>query len=166
MDLEHEARRLLGQRDVLRHPSDLDLLIFFARHPRSLLSSEQLATFLGYGAKDIATSLDLLLETGFLTRTPNPKHAARMYVFAVNSPGGGWLSALKDLASTRAGRVALIGAIRGRSPTSDSPTQPGAADESKSSTLPFSRRRTEFDKDGREPIAAPDPMAPRPRKRG
>jgi hypothetical protein len=123
MDLEEQARRLLGQRDVLRHPSDLDLLIFFARHPRSLLSSEQIAIFLGYGVKDIAASLDLLLEAGFLTRTPNPKHTARMYVFAVNPPGGGWLSALKELASTRAGRVALLWAIRRRSATADGPTQ-------------------------------------------
>lgn len=166
IDLEHEAHRLLGQRDVLRQPSDLDLLIFFARHPRSLLSSEQLALFLGYGVKKIAASLDLLLEAGFLTRTPNPKHAARMYVFAVTPPGGGWLAALTELASTRSGRVALILAIRRRSPTSDGPAHAGAADESTSSTLPFSRRRTESDGDGREPIAAPDATAQRPRKRG
>jgi hypothetical protein len=29
-------------------PCDLDLLIFFARHPRILLASEQLAVLLGY----------------------------------------------------------------------------------------------------------------------
>lgn len=166
MDLEQQANRLLGQRDVLRHPSDLDLLIFFARHPRALLSSEQLAIFLGYGVKDIAASLDLLLESGFLTRTPNPKHAARMYVFAATPPGGGWLPAVKELASTRAGRVALIWAIRRRSSSADGPMQAGGADESKSGTLPFSRRRSEDEDGGLEPIAAPDAMAQRPRKRG
>lgn len=115
MDLEQDARRLLDQLDVLRHPSDLDLLIFFARHPRALLASEHIAAFLGYGVKDIAASLDLLLDAGFLTRTPNRRHAARMYVFAVNPPGGGWLPALRRLGSTRQGRLALIWEIRRRS---------------------------------------------------
>jgi DNA-binding MarR family transcriptional regulator len=114
MDLENDAGRLLDQLDVLRHPSDLDLLIFFARHPRVLLSSEQLAAFLGYGVKEVAASLELLLDAGFLTRTPNPRHVARMYVLAVTPPGGGWLPALRRLAGTREGRLALIWEIRRR----------------------------------------------------
>jgi DNA-binding MarR family transcriptional regulator len=114
MDLETDAGRLLDQLDVLRHPSDLDLLIFFARHPRVLLSSEQLAAFLGYGVKEVAASLELLLDAGFLTRTPNPRHVARMYVLAVTPPGGAWLPALRRLAGTREGRLALIWEIRRR----------------------------------------------------
>lgn len=46
MKIEEHARRLLDRIGVLGHPSDLDLLIFFARHPRSLLASEHLATLL------------------------------------------------------------------------------------------------------------------------
>jgi hypothetical protein len=39
MDHEETAGRLLDQFDVLRHATDLDLLVSFARHPRSLLAS-------------------------------------------------------------------------------------------------------------------------------
>lgn len=78
MDPEGDARRLRSRLGVLRQPCDLDLLIFFAKHPRTLLDDEKLAAFLGYGAKEMVASLDLLLEAGFLMRTSNPKHAARM----------------------------------------------------------------------------------------
>ena len=113
MNLEADARRLVAEIDVLRQPCDLDLLMFFTRHPRTLLASDQLAAFLGYGVKQIARSLDLLLEAGFLTQTPNPKHAARLYVFAGEGPGG-WLPALLEVASTRQGRLEIIWALRQR----------------------------------------------------
>ena len=106
-----EARRLLDRIRVLKHACDLDLLVFFARHPRSLLASESLASFLGYGIKDIAESLDVLLGAGLLKRAQTPAHAARLYVFALNGahvgPDGGWLPALLEMASTRQGRLAL-----------------------------------------------------------
>ena len=37
---------LLGSIGILRHPCDLDLLIFFHRHPRVILTSERLAAYL------------------------------------------------------------------------------------------------------------------------
>jgi len=115
MDREHDAR-LLDRFEVLRHPSDLDLLIFFGRHPRSLLASGQLAAFLGYGVKEIAASLDLLLGAALITRAPNPSHAAQLYVFSVDGPGGEWLPELLKLASTREGRLAIIWELRRRAP--------------------------------------------------
>jgi hypothetical protein len=127
MDLENDARRLLSELDVLRRPSDLDLLVFFARHPRSLLSSEQIAAFLGHGVTEVAASLELLLGAGFLTRTQNPRHVARMYHLAAPPPGGGWLPALTRLATTREGRLALIAAIRRRSVDGGGATNEGAA---------------------------------------
>jgi hypothetical protein len=102
-----DARRLLDRVSVLRHPCDIDLLVFFARHPRSLLTSEHLASLLGYELKQIADSLEILLEAGFLTRTQNPTHAARLYVFDVTGASGDWLPGLLELASTREGRQAL-----------------------------------------------------------
>ena len=106
-----EARRLLDRIPVLKHACDLDLLVFFARHPRSLLASESIASFLGYGIKDIALSLDVLLGAGLLKRAQSPAHAARLYVFAPSGgqvgPDGGWLPALLEMASTRQGRLAL-----------------------------------------------------------
>jgi hypothetical protein len=108
--------RLLDRIGVLRHPCDLDLLVFFARHPRTLLASEQLAIWLGYEVKQIAASLEILLNAGLLTRAQNPTHAARMYVFAVDSTSGGWLPPLVELASTREGRIALKGGLSRRAP--------------------------------------------------
>jgi hypothetical protein len=114
LDLEHDARRLLDRIDVLRHPCDLDLLVFFAKHPHTFLPSEQFAAFLGYGLKEIAASLDLLLKAGFVTRTPNPTSAAPLYVFSMAGPSEGWLPALLQLASTREGRLAMIWELRRR----------------------------------------------------
>lgn len=132
MDQDQDARRLLDRIDVLRHPSDLDLLIFFARHPRSLLASEQLAAFLGYGVKDVAASLDLLLRAALITRTPNPSHSARLYVFSVDGPSSEWLPELLKLASTREGRLAIIWELRrrvsGAIRESEAPVPPDAAE--------------------------------------
>lgn len=114
MDQDQDARRLLDRIDVLRRPSDLDLLIFFARHPRSLLASEQLAAFLGYGVKEIAASLELLLGAALITRTPSRTHAARLYVLSVDASTDEWLPELLKLASTREGRLAIIWELRRR----------------------------------------------------
>lgn len=125
MDRE-EARRLLDRIRVLKHACDLDLLVFFARHPRSLLASESLASFLGYDLKDIAESLDVLMGAGLLKRAQTPAHAARLYVFALNGahlgPDGGWIPALLEMASTRQGRLALRESLGRRS--RESPSAP------------------------------------------
>jgi hypothetical protein len=105
------ARGLLDRIKVLRHPSDVDLLVFFARHPRALIASEQLATFLGYEIKQIAESLDVLLKAGFLRRIPNRAHAARLYVFTANGTDEGLLPPLVKLACTREGRLAIRQAL-------------------------------------------------------
>jgi hypothetical protein len=106
MNREH-ARRLLNSIGFLRHRCDLDLLLFFVRHPRSLLTSDQIAAYLGYDLKRIGDSLDNLLTAKLLTRSQSPAHAARLYVFAVNGTSGGWLPSLVDAVSTREGRLAL-----------------------------------------------------------
>ena len=101
-----DARGVLLRLGV-RHACDLDLLIFFARHPRTLLSSESLASFLGYDLKDIAESLDVLMAAGLLTRAQSPSHAARLYQFAATDTHGDWLPTLLKLLSTRSGRLAV-----------------------------------------------------------
>ena len=115
--MRDDIDRLLDRVSALRHACDLDLLVFFARHPRTLLTSEQLATWLGYELKEIAQSLELLLDAGYVTRTQNPTHAARMYVFAIGGSNGGWLPELLTLATTRAGRLAMIAALVRRTST-------------------------------------------------
>jgi predicted transcriptional regulator len=132
--MTHEdAQRLLDRIGVLSNPCDLDLLMFFAAHPRSLLTSESLASFLGYELKEIADSLETLLVAGLLTRLQSSAHAARLYVFAIHDANGStdkqterqrdnWLPSLLTAASTRAGRLVLRRALvhrRRRASTSD-----------------------------------------------
>lgn len=105
------AGTLLERLPALQRPCDLDLLVFFAKHPRTLLTSERLARLLGYQLKEIAQSLDVLLGAGFLTRTQDLARPARMYVFAPNGANGESLSAVVEYASTREGRLALRGTL-------------------------------------------------------
>lgn len=111
---QDEAQTLLDRIDALRHPCDLDLLIFFVKHPHTLMASEQLATFMGYDIKRLAHSLDVLLEAGLITRSQNRAQVARMYVLAADGVHTGWLPALVTAASTPAGRLALINALKRR----------------------------------------------------
>lgn len=101
---------LLNRIGVLRHPCDLDLVLFFHRHPRALLTSDRLAAYVGYDLQQVGRSLDLLTEAGLLERSQNPTRAARMYV--LKAPDSGWLLSLIEIASTREGRADLIEAIR------------------------------------------------------
>ena len=112
---DDRARTLLERLPALQRPCDLDLLVFFAQHMRTLMSSEQLARLLGYPITEIARSLDALIAAGLLTRTQNPVRPARMYVFSTGGANGGSLSAVVECASTREGRLALRTALT-RSP--------------------------------------------------
>jgi hypothetical protein len=105
------ARTLLKCLPALQRPCDLDLLVFSAKHPRTLMSNEQLAQLLGYQLNEIARSLDALLAADFLRRTQNPARLARMYVFAAGGTNGGSLQAVVEFASTREGRLALRRAL-------------------------------------------------------
>lgn len=112
---EVDARHLLDEFDVLRNPCDLDLLIFFARHPRALLSTGHIGAFSGHGPKDIAASLELLLTAALLTRVPHARHPGRMYELATNeSQKATWLAAVTQVASTREGRLALLRELKAR----------------------------------------------------
>jgi hypothetical protein len=102
--------QLLGP---LCHPCDLDLLLFFHRHPRVLVTSERLAAFVGYDVKRVGRSLDTLIKAGALQRSPHPGHEARLYVLSGESAGG-WLAAILTAASSDEGRTALARALRTR----------------------------------------------------
>ena len=122
-----DARRLLDGIGLTR-ACDLDLLMFFARHSRALLSSESLASFLGHDLKDIADSLEVLMAAGLLTREQTSAHAARLYVFAPDEESGEWLPSLVALASTREGRLALRQGLRARRDAGTERTQRGKPD--------------------------------------
>ena len=102
-----EVRELLDRAGIFGHACDLDLLLFFVAHSRSLLASESLAAYLGYELKQIADSLEVLLAAGLLKRTQTSAHAARLYVLEAGATNHEWLPRLLEIASTRQGRAAL-----------------------------------------------------------
>ncbi|HWG57536.1 MAG TPA: hypothetical protein VN661_00665 [Candidatus Acidoferrales bacterium] len=104
---------------MVRTPCDLDLLLFLRRHPQTLLTSEQLAAFVGYPMKEVAESLDLFIASGLLERIQNPMHAARMYLLNMDHPQGGGPRRLLDVASSRMGRQSAIRALRSERPSNE-----------------------------------------------
>src|SRR5437773_5913083 len=112
---------LLDRIGCLRHPCDLDLLLFFYRHPRAYLITERLAQYVGYDLPLVAQSLETLITAGLLRRWPNSTHPAQLYVLTPGSTLGGWLAPLLRIAATREGRLAVLDALKQQS----SPGRPG-----------------------------------------
>ena len=110
---DEQARCLLDRIGVLRDRCDLDLLLFFVRHPRVLLSSDKIAALLGYAVKQLGDSLEAFVTANLLSRTQKPSGVARLYVFA-DGDAPDWLSSLGELASTREGQLALRSALADR----------------------------------------------------
>jgi hypothetical protein len=104
----------------LRDACDLDLLLFFSRHPRVVLSSEQLATYVGYELPEVARALDVLLGAGVLKRTLNQRSPGRM-CFEVDHPEE-WLEPLRRMCATSDGRNALKGLLKRRQSQNDGPS--------------------------------------------
>src|SRR5438876_434991 len=109
--VQDDAGLLLKRAAIFRHPCDLDLFLFFVGHPRSILTSESLATFLGYELKQIADSLEVFLGAGLIKRTQTAAHAARLYLLVADGADHPWLSSILEMASTRKGRILLKKAL-------------------------------------------------------
>ena len=101
----HDLRSMLDRIPAIRYACDLDLLLFFYRHPCALLSSELIVAYLGYHHEQVAKSLERLIEAGLLTRSQNPAHAARLYTLQLGSASGGLLASLLKIAATPQGRL-------------------------------------------------------------
>ena len=99
-----DLRSMLDRVPGIRDACDLDLLLFFHRHPRALLTNEQFVVWLGYDRDQIAKSLARLIEAGLVTRSQNPSHAAGLYVLELRGEPGELLSSLLNIAATREGR--------------------------------------------------------------
>ena len=120
------VRDLLDRIGCVMRPCDLDLLLFFYRHPRAVLTSERLALYVGYELAEVARSLDALIGGGLLSRVQKPGGIARMYVLTITGPLGGWLDALLRLVSTRQGRLSVLEALsRGRAAEGTGPRAAG-----------------------------------------
>ena len=107
-DPTQNIQKLLARTAVIAGPCELDLLLFLYRHPRTLLTNEQLAAFVGYDMKQIAKSIDAFIDAGLLERTQNSMHAARMYLLVLDGDESGGLKALLKIASTREGRRDIL----------------------------------------------------------
>jgi DNA-binding MarR family transcriptional regulator len=120
---DSEFRELVAHAGLLREACDLDLLVFFWRHPRALLTSEQLAAYIGYDSGAVARSIEGLIAAGLLSRSQDPTpHAGRLYVLKRNGTHGRWLTSLLETASTREGRQSLLRALKsGSSARVDNP---------------------------------------------
>jgi len=90
----------------LRDACDLDVLLFFSRHPRVVLTGEQLATYVGHELQQVSRALDLLLGAGLLRRTLHQGAPGRMYVLEVDHAEE-WLEPLRRVCATSDGRNAL-----------------------------------------------------------
>ena len=105
---DQEIRRLLASAPAIKNSCELDLLLFLYRHPRALLTSEQLAAFVGYEMKRVASAIDQFISARLLERTQHHLHAARMYELVLGGPNGEGHRALLELASTRQGRAQIL----------------------------------------------------------
>jgi hypothetical protein len=110
---------LLDRIGCLQHACDLDLLLFFYRHPWAFLISERLATYVGYDLPQVAQSLETLITAGLLQRSRDSTRPARLYVLTRGSPLAGSLSSLLHIAATPEGRLAVIYALKQRTILSD-----------------------------------------------
>ena|SRR5687767_144700 len=97
-----EPSVLLQRMRGIRHPCDLDLLLFFQRHRCALLAAEQIAACLGYGIDQVAKSLDGLIAAGLLDRSRHSSHGAWLYRLELDRRPE--LSSLLNIAVTCEGR--------------------------------------------------------------
>ena len=110
-----QIKQLLFRAPVIQNACDLDLMVFLHRHPRTLLTSEQVSALVGYNLREVAKSIDAFIEVGLLERTAQQSmHAARMFVLLLDSPQGAGIRALLELSSTRKGRQRILEALNTR----------------------------------------------------
>ena len=111
--MAHEdLRSLLERIPTVRSVCDVDLLLFFYRHPRALLTGERLVSYLGHDRDHVAKSLEGLIEAGLVTRSQNPSHTARLYILELDAIPGGALAKLLSIVATRAGRQEAMRLLR------------------------------------------------------
>lgn len=98
--------------EALDSPCDLDVLMFFHRHPRVFLTTADLAQAIGYDRAEIDRSIKGLIRARLVKSVgPGREATARLYEL---TPGR-WVDLLSRLlwvASTPDGRRALIRALR------------------------------------------------------
>jgi hypothetical protein len=105
---------LIDRIGCVQRPCDLDLLLFFYRHPQAYLKGDRLAEYVGYDLPQVVQSLETLITAGLLRQSSDSSRPARLYVFTRSSALGGSLSSLLRIAATQEGRLAVIDALQRR----------------------------------------------------
>jgi hypothetical protein len=95
----------------LKHPCDLFVLIFFSRFPYVFLTNERLAQYVGYDEQQVARSVEILIGARVLSRSQNPNHEARLYLFT-RHPLQEWVRQVLSVASTQEGRNRLLRTLK------------------------------------------------------
>lgn len=108
-------RELLDRINSLQDQTDLDLLLFFFRHPNALLTVEFLAAAVGHDPELVEKSLAGLIEAGLVRRANRGTLAAHSFVFRPTAQDS--VFALLQMASTRPGRLMLLDALQQRATT-------------------------------------------------
>ena len=83
-------------------------MLFFHRHPRTLLTNDCLSAFIGYDREQIALSLDGLIAGGLLKQIRGPSNTASLYVLERGGLSHETLGCLLEFAFTRNGRGCVM----------------------------------------------------------
>lgn len=113
--VREDVRAWFDLNSEVRSVCDLDLLLFFARHSHSLLTTEQIASFVGYGLSAVTEALEHLQAAGLVASFRDRSAEVDLYMLTGGvrgSSGALSLSSLLELASTRDGRLAVIDALK------------------------------------------------------
>lgn len=108
-DRVHE---LLERINPIQDQTDLDLLLFFFRHPNAILAIEVLAAAVGHDLGRVEESLEGLIEAGLIERLKHRTLPVDSFVFRPTEQDS--LVALLQIASSRTGRLALLEALQKR----------------------------------------------------
>ena len=83
-------------------------MLFFSRHPRTLLTNDCLCAAVGYGRERIAQSLDGLIAGGLLKQIRGPSNTANLYVLERDGLSHETLGCLLEFALKRDGRACVM----------------------------------------------------------
>ncbi|HTI06468.1 MAG TPA: hypothetical protein VL549_14255 [Gemmatimonadales bacterium] len=106
---------LLERIDSVQDQTDVDLLLFFFRHPNALLTVEFLAAAVGHDQGRVEESLKGLIEAGLIERVKGRTVAAHSFLFRPAAQES--VGALLQIASSRPGRLALLDVLQQRATT-------------------------------------------------
>lgn len=115
---QNSVHRLLDGINAIRDQTDLDLLLFSFRHPHAMLTVDQLAAAVGHSRARVEASLAALIAAGLLGQRGHPTQETHIFAFRpAGEQTAAAVTSLLEIASSRAGRLALLDAIHEQAAT-------------------------------------------------